>query len=107
MCVLFMYTILNINCPRPLKCVFIGYFRTHKGYRCFHPPSHKFYVSFDATFFESTLYFSPHGTSHDESSLEALAPILVFSPPDSSSLPLASNELDVSQGVDSSNYRSI
>jgi transposase InsO family protein len=28
--------------PRALKCVFIGYSSTQKGYKCYHPPSHKF-----------------------------------------------------------------
>ena len=30
--------------PRALKCVFIGYSSTQKGYKCYHPPSQKFCV---------------------------------------------------------------
>ena len=30
--------------PRALKCVFIGYSSTQKGYKCYHPPSKKFCV---------------------------------------------------------------
>ena len=91
--------------PRALKCVFIGYSRTQKGYKCFHPTSHKFYVSADVTFFESTPYFSPHGTSLYESMLEAPAPMPMFSPPESSSPSPASNEIDVSSSVDTSTLR--
>ena len=57
-------------------------------------------MSADVTFFDSTPYFLPHGTSHDESILEAHAPIPLLSPIESSSPPPTSNELDVSQGVD-------
>lgn len=30
----------------------------HKGYKCFHPPTRKIYVSVDVTFNEKTSYFS-------------------------------------------------
>ncbi|KAK2354846.1 putative mitochondrial protein [Trifolium repens] len=43
--------------PRALKCVFIGYSSTQKGYKCYHPPSHKFFVSRDVTFHEQESYF--------------------------------------------------
>ena len=42
---------------RSIKCVFIGYFRTQRGYRCFHPSGRCYIVSADVTFFESTPYF--------------------------------------------------
>ena len=35
---------------RALKCVFIGYGSTQKGYRAYHPPSKKFYISMDVIF---------------------------------------------------------
>ena len=44
--------------PRALKCVFVGYSATQKGYKCYHPPSKKFYVSMDVTFHEQEPYFS-------------------------------------------------
>lgn len=44
--------------PRALKCVFIGYSPTQKGYKCSHPPSRKVFVSMDVTFRESEPYFS-------------------------------------------------
>ena len=43
--------------PRALKCVFIGYSPTKKGYKCYHPPSRKFFVSMDVTFRESEPYY--------------------------------------------------
>ncbi len=35
---------------RALKCVFIGYSSTQKGYKCYHPPTIKYFVSIDVTF---------------------------------------------------------
>ena len=43
--------------PMALKCVFVGYSSTHKRYKCYHPPSKKFYVSVDTTFNEQESYF--------------------------------------------------
>ncbi|BFG28235.1 hypothetical protein CerSpe_145090 [Prunus speciosa] len=44
--------------PRALKCVFLGYPPSQKGYKCFHPPSGKTYVSMDVEFCEQESYFS-------------------------------------------------
>ncbi|KAJ7954402.1 Retrovirus-related Pol polyprotein from transposon TNT 1-94 [Quillaja saponaria] len=43
---------------RALKCIFIGYSATQKGYKCYHPPTRKTYVSMDVNFHESNPYFS-------------------------------------------------
>ena len=47
--------------PRAIKCVFLGYSRTKKGYHRYSPPLRRFFVSTDVTFFESMPYCSePH-----------------------------------------------
>ncbi|GMP46419.1 hypothetical protein CsSME_00014590 [Camellia sinensis var. sinensis] len=42
---------------RSLKCVFLGYSLTQKGYKCYHPPSRKWFASMNVTFFQSQSYF--------------------------------------------------
>ena len=45
--------------PRSLKCIFVGYSSTQKGYKCYHPPTRKlYYISADVTFVENKSYFS-------------------------------------------------
>ena len=44
--------------PRALKCVFLGYSNSQKGYKCFHPPTSKYYVSMNVQFCEERSYFS-------------------------------------------------
>ncbi|BBH03624.1 hypothetical protein Prudu_014548 [Prunus dulcis] len=44
--------------PHSLKCIFLGYSATQKGYKCYHPPSKKFFVTRDVTFHEDHAYFS-------------------------------------------------
>ncbi|CAL9013295.1 unnamed protein product [Prunus brigantina] len=44
--------------PHSLKCIFLGYSATQKGYKCYHPPSKKFFVTRDVTFHEEHAYFS-------------------------------------------------
>ncbi|CAL5428100.1 unnamed protein product [Camellia sinensis] len=44
--------------PRALRCVFVGYASHQKGYRCYHPPSRKVYVTLDVVFHEDTMYYS-------------------------------------------------
>ncbi|XP_050914846.1 protein SHORTAGE IN CHIASMATA 1 isoform X4 [Lathyrus oleraceus] len=46
-----------------LKCVFLGYHRSQKGYRCYSHTLQRYLVSTDVTFFESVPYFeSSHVT---------------------------------------------
>lgn len=44
--------------PKALRCVFVGYSSTQKGYKCFHPPSKKIFVSRDVTFHQEESYFT-------------------------------------------------
>jgi hypothetical protein len=44
--------------PRARKCLFVGYFATQKGYKCYYPPYGKVFVSMDVTFLEQEAYFS-------------------------------------------------
>ncbi|KAL0461885.1 UNVERIFIED_CONTAM: hypothetical protein Slati_0076100 [Sesamum latifolium] len=44
--------------PRALQCVFVGYGLHQKGYRCYHPPSRKLYVTRDVVFHEDKMYYS-------------------------------------------------
>ncbi|KAA0059996.1 putative tRNA pseudouridine synthase [Cucumis melo var. makuwa] len=38
-------------------CVFVGYPLHQRGYKCFHPPSRKYFVTMDVTFCENRPYF--------------------------------------------------
>ena len=53
---------LNKLSPRPIKCVFIEYYRTQEGCRCYTPSIRKYFISADVTFFESVPYFSLQGS---------------------------------------------
>ena len=44
--------------PRALKCVFVGYSITKKGYKCYHPNTRKIFTSMDVTFVETESFFS-------------------------------------------------
>lgn len=44
--------------PRAVKCVFVGYSSTQKGYKCYHPPTKKLFVLADVTFAEEKPYFA-------------------------------------------------
>lgn len=38
--------------PRAIRCIFLGYSSTQKGYRCWSPAEKRFFVSMDVTFWE-------------------------------------------------------
>ncbi|KAL4023307.1 hypothetical protein IC575_017059 [Cucumis melo] len=42
---------------RAQACVFVGYPPHQRGYKCFHPPSRKYFVTMDVTFYEDRPYF--------------------------------------------------
>ncbi|KAK4385641.1 Retrovirus-related Pol polyprotein from transposon RE2 [Sesamum angolense] len=48
--------------PRSVKCIFLGYSRTQKGYQCYDPQSRRSFASADVTFFEFTPFYSPQSS---------------------------------------------
>ena len=48
--------------PKSLKCVFLGYSRLQKGYRCHCPILHRYLVSYDVTFLENIPFFPASST---------------------------------------------
>ena len=44
--------------PRAMKCIFIGYSASQKGYKCYYPPTRKTFITMDVTFREHEAYFS-------------------------------------------------
>ena len=44
--------------PQAVKCVFVGYGTTQKGYRCFDPTKNKIYTTMDCDFFEHSYFYS-------------------------------------------------
>jgi hypothetical protein len=60
-CVYFVHNIvpgISKLDSRAHKCVFVGYSREKRGYRCFDPMKKRMYESMDVTFRESEPYFS-------------------------------------------------
>lgn len=39
--------------PKSLRCIFVRYSHTQKGYKCYHPPFTKYFMTIDITFRES------------------------------------------------------
>ena len=56
--------------PRAIKCVFVGYSSTQKGYKCYHPSSKKFYIYIDVTFNENESYFTSPYLQGNKSTME-------------------------------------
>ncbi|KAL6323247.1 hypothetical protein AAG906_029254 [Vitis piasezkii] len=43
---------------KAMKCIFLGYSRLQKGYRCYSPDTHRYFLSANVTFFEDSPFFS-------------------------------------------------
>jgi len=68
--------------PRAVKCVFVDYSSTKKGYCCWCPPEHCFFISMDVTFREYEPYYEPTNDtgitlSPPEGQQEGESPVLV------------------------------
>ena len=72
--------------PKSLKCIFLGYSRVQKEYKCYRPSLRRSLVSVDVTFLENTL-FSPYsihtsqGEDDDSLVYTLVSPIPTFVPP--------------------------
>ena len=69
------------------KCIFLGYSRLQKGYRCYSPQTHRYFLSADVTFFEDSPFFS----SSESLPVTEVLPLPIISSPrfdDLSSRPL-------------------
>ncbi|KAJ9698075.1 hypothetical protein PVL29_007267 [Vitis rotundifolia] len=60
------------------KCIFLGYSRLQKDYRCYSSETHRYFLSANVTFFEDSPFFS---TSESLPVSEVL-PLPIISPPD-------------------------
>ena len=69
------------------KCIFLGYSRLQKGYRCYSPQTHRYFLSADVNFFEDSPFFS----SSESLPITEVLPLPIISSPifdDVSSRPL-------------------
>ena len=77
--------------PRSHKCVFLGFTRSQRGYKCFSPFLNRYFVSADVTFNEFSLYFksqsSPLAPSNPDNSSNTFNVPIVCDPLTVSSSP--------------------
>ncbi|KAL4385254.1 hypothetical protein GQ457_15G005290 [Hibiscus cannabinus] len=74
--------------PRAVKCVFVGYSSSKKGYKVYHLPSKKFFSTMDLTFVEHESFFQPTPPQGELlSSSEVFSPLSLDPIPLPSSLP--------------------
>ncbi|KAH9774809.1 retrovirus-related pol polyprotein from transposon RE1 [Citrus sinensis] len=69
--------------PRALRCVFVGYALHQKGYRCYHPPSRKIYITMDVVFHEDIMYYLSESEFQGEYNEEEIH-TLTYLPPEES-----------------------
>ncbi|RVX06280.1 Retrovirus-related Pol polyprotein from transposon RE2 [Vitis vinifera] len=81
---------------KAMKCLFLGYSRLQKGYRCYSLETHRYFISADVTFFEDSPFFSTTSESLPVSEVyhrrpRVAAPLpFVEAPADSLPIPSAS-----------------
>ena len=59
------------------KCIFLGYSRLQKDYRCYSPQTHRYFLFVDVTFFEDSPFFS----SSESLPVTEVLPLPIISPP--------------------------
>ncbi|RVW92955.1 Retrovirus-related Pol polyprotein from transposon TNT 1-94 [Vitis vinifera] len=64
---------------KAMKCLFLGYSKLQKGYRCYSLKTHRYFISIDVTFFEDSPFFS---TTSESLPVSEVLPIPIVSPPD-------------------------
>ena len=78
-CVCFVYILTpgqDKLSVKTTKCVFLGYSRFQRGYHCYSPDTHQYFVFADVTFFENSSMFPiNHPPNSDVISLPLLYPI--------------------------------
>ena len=60
-CTCFVHTLTSGQdklSAKATKCIFLGYSRLQKGYRCYSLDTHRYFLSADVTFFEDSPFFS-------------------------------------------------
>jgi hypothetical protein len=85
--------------PRAAKCVFLGYSATQKGYKCYHPPSKKLFISRDVRFEESSIYFKDMNQQDNMAELFPLPNVATDLTPSADSLVATDDFSTVSGGI--------
>ena len=65
--------------PKAVKCVFVGYGRHQKGYRCYDPQTQKVYTTMDCEFIEHDFYYHYprcQGEKEDDDLRWLISPVL-------------------------------
>ena len=60
------------------KCIFLGYSRLQKGYRCYSSETHRYFLSADVTFFKNSPFFS----ISESLLVSKVLPLPIIFPPD-------------------------
>ncbi|RVW40786.1 Retrovirus-related Pol polyprotein from transposon RE1 [Vitis vinifera] len=63
---------------RATKCIFLGYSKLQKGYRCYSSETHRYFLFTDVTFFEDSPFFS----TYESLPISEVLPLPIISPPD-------------------------
>ncbi|RVW12980.1 Retrovirus-related Pol polyprotein from transposon RE1 [Vitis vinifera] len=64
---------------KAMKCLFLGYSKLQKGYRCYSLETHRYFISAEVTFFEESPFFS---TTSESPPVSEVLPIPIVSPPE-------------------------